>query len=88
MAGGVEGLSEGIGLEALGVRKNKDLIEVNERQQTSVNGIWAIGDVAGAPQLAHAAVAEGIAAVEFISGRERLQSTVNIYRSAFIHSHN
>ena len=33
--------------------------------------IWAIGDVAGAPQLAHAAVAEGIAAVEFIAGRER-----------------
>ena len=71
MAVGVEGLSEGIGLEALGVRKNNDLIEVNERQQTSVNGIWAIGDVAGAPQLAHAAVAEGIAAVEFISGRKR-----------------
>ncbi len=71
MAVGVEGLSEGIGLEALGVRKNNDLMEVNEKQQTSVNGIWAIGDVAGAPQLAHAAVAEGIAAVEFISGRER-----------------
>lgn len=71
MAVGVEGLSDGIGLEALGVRKNRDTIQVNERQQTSVDGIWAIGDVAGAPQLAHAAVAEGIAAVEFIAGRER-----------------
>ena len=71
MAVGVEGNSNGIGLEALGIRKNSDLIQVNERQQTSVDGIWAIGDVAGAPQLAHAAVAEGIAAVEFISGRER-----------------
>jgi len=71
MAVGVEGHSNGIGLEALGIRKNSDLIQVNERQQTSVDGIWAIGDVAGAPQLAHAAVAEGIAAVEFISGRER-----------------
>ena len=71
MAVGVEGLSDGIGLEALGVRKNRDTIQVNERQQTSVDRIWAIGDVAGAPQLAHAAVAEGIAAVEFIAGRER-----------------
>jgi len=71
MAVGVEGLSSGLGLEALGVRKNGDTIQVNERQQTSVVGIWAIGDVAGAPQLAHAAVAEGIAAVEFIVGRER-----------------
>ncbi len=71
MAVGVEGLSNGIGLEALGIRKNSGLIQVNERQQTSVDGIWAIGDVAGGPQLAHAAVAEGIAAVEFISGRGR-----------------
>ncbi|MDP6701399.1 MAG: dihydrolipoyl dehydrogenase, partial [Candidatus Latescibacteria bacterium] len=39
--------------------------------ETSAKGIYAIGDVAGPPQLAHAAVQEGIAAVEFAAGKER-----------------
>ena len=39
--------------------------------RTNVPGIWAIGDVAGPPQLAHMAANEGIAAVEFMAGRAR-----------------
>lgn len=71
MAVGVSAQSAGLGLEALGVRMRAGAIEVDERQQTSVEGIWAIGDVAGPPQLAHVASAEGIAAVEFMAGRSR-----------------
>jgi dihydrolipoamide dehydrogenase len=67
----VEGNLEGLGLAALGVRTGGGAIEVDGRLQTSVKGICAIGDVVGAPQLAHMASAAGVAAVEFIAGRER-----------------
>jgi dihydrolipoamide dehydrogenase len=71
MAVGVVGNSKGLGLEALGIRSAKGAIEVNGRLETSVKGIYAIGDVAGPPQLAHVAAAEGVAAVEFGAGKER-----------------
>ena len=71
MAVGVRGNIEDLGLEALGVRTGRSAIEVNGRMETSVKGIYAIGDVVGPPQLAHVAAAEGVAAVEFIAGRER-----------------
>ncbi len=71
MAVGVSAQSAGLGLEALGVRTRNSAIEVDGCQRTSVEGIWAIGDVAGPPQLAHVASAEGIAAVEFMAGRQR-----------------
>ncbi len=71
MAVGVGAQSAGLGLEALGVRMRNGAIEVDGRQRTSVEGVWAIGDVAGPPQLAHVASAEGIAAVEFMAGRQR-----------------
>ena len=71
VATGVEGNTEGLGLEALGIRTRDGAIVVDERMQTSAKGIYAIGDVAGPPLLAHAAAQEGIAAVEFIAGRDR-----------------
>ncbi len=71
MAVGVSGNSEGLGLEALGVRTQHGLIEVDGRLQTSAQGIYAIGDVVGAPQLAHMAASEGLAAAEFMAGRDR-----------------
>ena len=71
VATGVEGNIEGLGLEALGVHTHGGAIEVDGQMQTSAKGIYAIGDLAGPPQLAHAAVQEGIAAVEFIAGRQR-----------------
>lgn len=71
VATGVQGNIESLGLEAAGVRSRNGAIEVDGRMETSAKGIYAIGDVAGAPQLAHAAVQEGIAAVEFAAGRER-----------------
>jgi dihydrolipoamide dehydrogenase len=71
MAVGVSGNSEALGLEALGLRVKAGLIDVDGRMQTNIPGIWAIGDVAGPPQLAHMAANEGIAAVEFMAARQR-----------------
>ena len=71
MAVGVAGYTEGLGLEALGVSTNRGDVQVNGRMQTNIGGIYAVGDVVGPPQLAHMAAAEGIAAVEFIAGKQR-----------------
>jgi dihydrolipoamide dehydrogenase len=71
MAVGVVGNTEDLGLEALGVKMVRGAVEINQRQETNVKGICAIGDVAGPPQLAHVAAAEGVAAVEFIAGHQR-----------------
>ena len=66
---GVTGNVEGFGLEELGVELFKNHIKVNKSTyETSVNGIFAIGDVIGPPWLAHVASAEGIHCVEKIKG--------------------
>lgn len=63
---------ENLGLEAAGVATGAGgFVAVNDRFETSVPGILAIGDVIGAPLLAHAASAEGVAAVEFAAGLDR-----------------
>ena len=61
--------SEGLGLEALNVaRGDRGKIAVNDRLQTSVPGLYAIGDVTDIKQLAHFASAQGKAAAELIAG--------------------
>jgi dihydrolipoamide dehydrogenase len=65
---GVVGNVEGLGLEALGVKLEKGLIEADGLGRTSVAGIYAIGDVAGPPMLAHKAEHEGVICVEAIKG--------------------
>lgn len=65
---GVSGNIENLGLEAIGVEVDRGFITVDEYQQTSVDGVYAIGDVAGVPCLAHKASHEGIIAVESIVG--------------------
>ena len=68
---GVTGNVEGFGLEELGVELFKNHIKVNKSNyETSVNGIYAIGDVIGPPWLAHVASHEGIHCVESIKGLE------------------
>jgi dihydrolipoamide dehydrogenase len=59
---------ENIGLEELGVEVENGKIKVNEFYKTSVDGVYAIGDIVGGPALAHVASAEGIACVEKIAG--------------------
>lgn len=61
---------QGIGLEEIGVACNNGFITVNEDFETSVKGVYAIGDVIGGPMLAHLASAEGTAAVERMAGLE------------------
>jgi dihydrolipoamide dehydrogenase len=60
----------GLGLEALGVQVERGFVKVSPRMETGVKGIYAIGDVAGPPLLAHKAMAEGVLAAEAIAGRE------------------
>jgi dihydrolipoamide dehydrogenase len=59
-----------LGLEALGVVLERGFVRVSPRMETSVKGVYAIGDMAGAPLLAHKAMAEGVVAAEAIAGRD------------------
>ena len=65
---GVVGNVEGLGLEALGVVMERGTIKTDGLGRTNVPGILAIGDVAGAPMLAHKAEHEGVICVETIKG--------------------
>jgi dihydrolipoamide dehydrogenase len=65
---GVTGNIENLGLEKLGVKTDRGTIVVDGYGKTSVPGIYAIGDVAGPPMLAHKAEHEGVICVEAIKG--------------------
>ena len=65
---GVEGNTNDLGLAEVGVLVDGGFIKVDGKQETGVPGIYAIGDVAGAPCLAHKASHEGVIAVETIAG--------------------
>ena len=65
---GVVGNTDGLGLEELGVAMDRGVIEADPSGRTNVEGIWAIGDVAGPPMLAHKAEHEGVICVEAIAG--------------------
>lgn len=61
---------EGIGLEKAGVKTDRGKVMVDDYYQTSVPGIYAIGDIVHGPALAHVASAEGIICVEKIAGKD------------------
>src|SRR5262245_8112817 len=65
---GVVGNIENLGLDKLGVKINRDTIATDGYGRTNVEGIYAIGDVAGPPMLAHKAEHEGVVCVEAIKG--------------------
>ena len=65
---GVVGNIENIGLEKLGVKTDRGTIVIDGMCRTNVPGIYAIGDVAGPPMLAHKAEHEGVICVEAIKG--------------------
>lgn len=68
---GVVGNVEGIGLDEIGVEYEKGVINVDkETYQTNIEGVYAIGDVAGGPWLAHKASHEGIVCVENLAGED------------------
>jgi dihydrolipoamide dehydrogenase len=67
-AAGVVGNSENLGLEKIGVKLDRTTIVTDGHGKTNVPGIYAIGDVAGAPMLAHKASHEGVVCIEAIKG--------------------
>jgi len=65
---GVQGNIENIGLEALGIKTDRGCIAIDAYCKTNVDGVYAIGDVAGPPMLAHKAEHEAVICVEKIAG--------------------
>ncbi|MGC9417593.1 MAG: dihydrolipoyl dehydrogenase [Rhodovulum sp.] len=65
---GIVGNVEGLGLEALGVTVDRTHVVTDEYCRTGVDGLYAIGDVAGAPWLAHKASHEGVMVAELVAG--------------------
>jgi len=66
---GVVGNVENLGFEKLGVKTNRGCVVIDDYGRTNVPGIYAIGDVAGPPMLAHKGEHEGIICVEAIAGK-------------------
>jgi dihydrolipoamide dehydrogenase len=69
---GIVGNVEGLGLEALGVKIDRTHVVVDEFCRTGVEGLYAIGDIAGAPWLAHKASHEGVMVAELIAGKSHV----------------
>ena len=65
---GIKSNIEGLGLENLEIKTEKDKILVDDFYKTNVDGFYAIGDVVNGPALAHVASAEGITCIEKIKG--------------------
>ncbi|WP_299041197.1 dihydrolipoyl dehydrogenase [uncultured Tateyamaria sp.] len=66
---GIVGNVEGLNLEKLGVKVDRTHVVTDEYCRTGVEGIFAIGDIAGAPWLAHKASHEGVMVAELIAGK-------------------
>ncbi|MEM6972201.1 MAG: dihydrolipoyl dehydrogenase [Pseudomonadota bacterium] len=66
---GIVGNTEGLGLEKLGVKVEKSHVVTDPYCRTGIEGVWAIGDIAGAPWLAHKASHEGVMVAELIAGK-------------------
>jgi dihydrolipoamide dehydrogenase len=69
---GIVGNTEGLGLEALGVTVDRTHVVTDEFCRTGVEGVFAIGDIAGAPWLAHKASHEGSMVAELIAGKNKV----------------
>ncbi|MEL7650193.1 MAG: dihydrolipoyl dehydrogenase [Sedimentibacter sp.] len=84
MAVGRSANTDGLNLEAAGVKTVKGSIETNLKLETSVPNIYAIGDVNGKAMLAHTASMEGIIAVENICGHNKEMNYSRIPSAIFI----
>jgi dihydrolipoamide dehydrogenase len=70
--------SDNLGLEKIGVRVERGFIVVDKQQRTNVPGVYAIGDVAGQPMLAHKASKEADVVAEVIAGHKAEMDSVGI----------
>ncbi|MEM1277064.1 MAG: dihydrolipoyl dehydrogenase [Pseudomonadota bacterium] len=71
---GIVGNTEGLGLEALGIKIDRTHVVTDKYCRTGVDGIYAIGDIAGAPWLAHKASHEGVMVAELIAGKNNVHA--------------
>ncbi len=71
---GIVGNVEGLGLEALGVKIDRTHVVTDEFCRTGVDGFYAIGDIAGAPWLAHKASHEGVMVADLIAGHNNVHA--------------
>ncbi len=69
---GIVGNVEGLGLEKAGVKVDRTHVVVDEYCRTGAEGVYAIGDIAGAPWLAHKASHEGVMVAEMIAGKNKV----------------
>jgi dihydrolipoamide dehydrogenase len=63
--------SQGVGLESLLLDMNGRAVKIDDQCRTSMRNVWAIGDLAGEPMLAHRAMAQGEMVAEIIAGKRR-----------------
>lgn len=70
VAVGRQPLTDGWGLEDMGVARGGAFVKVDDQCRTSMRNVWAIGDLAGPPMLAHKASAQGTMVAEIIAGRQ------------------
>ena len=87
VAAGRAPVTDGIGLEEAGVKlTERGFIKVNERFETSAKGVYAIGDVVGAPMLAHKGSREGAVLAELLAGKHAHPITYdNIPNATYCH---
>jgi dihydrolipoamide dehydrogenase len=79
---------EDIGIKEAGVQlTDRGFIKINEKMETSVKGIYAIGDVAGPPMLAHKGQREGVVFAEFLAGQKQVHGVNygNIPNATYCH---
>lgn len=69
VATGRRPFTEGLGLEEAGIKTERGMILVDDHWKTSMDGVYAIGDVIPGPMLAHKAEEEGVAVAEMLAGR-------------------
>lgn len=75
--------TQGFNLETLELKMNGSAIAIDERCQTSMRNVWAIGDLSGEPMLAHRAMAQGEMVAELIAGKQRVFDPVAIAAVCF-----
>lgn len=77
--------SDGLGLEKIGVKlDSKGNIPTDRQGKTNIAGVWAIGDVTGAPQLAHRATQDGLLVAEAICGKKAFKDYKTVPWAVFV----
>jgi dihydrolipoamide dehydrogenase len=88
VAAGRAPVIDDIGLKEMGVQlTDRGFVKINERMETSAKGIYAIGDVAGPPMLAHKGQREGVVFAEFLAGQKDVHKVnySNIPNATYCH---